>query len=70
MSLTFAQIPRGEKEIKNYLRLLAPVAKGNLEQIQHLISPGTDLEQRDAHERTPLVVAAHLSFNEIAGYIP
>ena len=64
-----AQIPPSSSEISNYQGLFAAVAEGNLEQVQQFISEGADLEERDSHERTPLLVAAHLSFDDVASVL-
>jgi uncharacterized protein len=66
LGLTVAQIAPSPTEINTYGGLFAAVAEGNLEQVKELITAGADLEQRDSHERTPLLVAAHLSHDEVA----
>lgn len=66
LSLTLGQVAPNPTEINAYQGLLAVVAEGNLEQVKELISAGANLEERDAHERTPLLVATHLSHDEVA----
>jgi uncharacterized protein len=66
LGLTLAQIAPSPTEINNYQGLLATVAEGNLEQVKELIAAGANLEERGAHERTPLLVATHLSHDEVA----
>ena len=66
LSLTLAQVAPSANEMSSYQGLLAAVAEGNSGQVQTLIAQGADLEQRDSNERTPVLVAAHLSFDEVA----
>jgi uncharacterized protein len=66
LALTLAQIAPSPTEINTYQGLFAAVAKGDLEQVTKLIAHGANLEERDAHERTPLLVAAHLSHDDVA----
>jgi uncharacterized protein len=66
LGLTLAQIAPSPAEMNTYEGLFAAVAEGNLEQVKELIAAGADLEERDAHARTPLLVAAHLSHDEVA----
>ncbi len=66
LSLTLAQIAPSANEMSSYQGLLAAVAEGNLEQITQLIASGANLEERDSHQRTPLLVAAHISYDEVA----
>jgi uncharacterized protein len=64
--LALAQIPPSNNEMGQYQGLLAAVASNDLEQVQKYINDGVDLEQRDSHQRTPLLVATHLSHDAIA----
>ncbi len=66
LTVTLVQMPPSPNELNSYQGLLAAVAEGNLGQVQQLITQGADLEQRDSHERTPLLVATHLSHDDIA----
>ncbi len=66
LSLTLAQVAPSANEMSSYQGLFSAVIEGNLEQINTLIAEGADLEQRDSHQRTPLLVAAHLGFDEVA----
>jgi uncharacterized protein len=66
LSLTVAQIAPSPTEINTYQALFAAVAEGNLEQVKQLVAEGVNLEERDSHQRTPLLVAAHLSNDAVA----
>lgn len=66
LGLTLAQVAPSPTETSNYQGLFSAVAEGDLEQVKQLIATGTNLEERDAHERTPLLVAAHFSHDEVA----
>jgi ankyrin repeat protein len=68
-NITLAQIPPSSSDLNSYQGLLAAVAHNNPEQVQQLLNEGADLEQRDTHERTPLLVAAHLSFDDVASIL-
>jgi uncharacterized protein len=64
--LALAQIPPSPNDISDFQGLLAAVAKDDTGAVQELIQQGADLEQRDSNERTPLLVAAHLSHDDVA----
>jgi ankyrin repeat protein len=53
-----AQVPPGERELAAYAGLHAAAAKGDAAAILRLASAGSNLNARDAHGRTPLMVAA------------
>ena len=55
-----AQTPPSPAELKAYTGLLDAVAKGDMSKVKELIKQGVDLNVRDSHGRTPLMVAAHM----------
>ena len=66
LGLTLAQVPPSQAELNRYEGLFAAVVRGEVVQVEKLIAEGADLETRDTHGRTPLLVAAHLSHDEVA----
>src|SRR5262245_46711504 len=56
-----AQTPPGADELARYTGLHAAAAKGDAPAIEKLIADGAKVDARDAHGRTPLHVAVHLS---------
>jgi ankyrin repeat protein len=54
-----AQIPPSDGEVATYSGLHAAAAKGDAGEIRRLAADGADLNARDGHRRTPLMVAAH-----------
>jgi ankyrin repeat protein len=54
-----AQIPPSDGEVATYSGLHAAAAKGDAGEIRRLAADGADLNARDGHGRTPLMVAAH-----------
>lgn len=56
-NLQLAQLAPNEGELKTYKGLHAAAATGDVGAIKRLISAGADLELRDRHGRTPLMVA-------------
>jgi len=65
VATALAQIPPNEIELGRYRGLFAAAAAGNITEIERL-SADTDLESRDSHGRTALLVASHFSHDEIA----
>lgn len=61
-----AQSPPNRTEIRAYKSLLSSVIRGELAETQRLLASGADPNMRDDHGRTPLIVAAHRSLDEIA----
>jgi len=55
-----AQVPPSEVTQASYQGLLKAAANGDTARIEKLAADGADLDQRDPHGRTPLMVAAHL----------
>jgi ankyrin repeat protein len=55
---TDAQTPPTAQEIAAYTGLHAAAAKGDADEIARLAKAGANLEARDGHGRTPLMVAA------------
>jgi uncharacterized protein len=54
-----AQVPPSASEVAAYKGLHAAAAKGDTAEIKRLVAAGADLNARDGHGRTPLMVAAH-----------
>ena len=54
-----AQVPPAAVEIAAYSGLHAAAAKGDAAEIARLVAAGANLNARDGHGRTPLMVAAH-----------
>ena len=54
-----AQTAPNAAELAAYRGLLGAAAKGDVAQIKKLIAGGADVNVRDGHGRTPLIVAAH-----------
>jgi ankyrin repeat protein len=63
---SLAQSPPNRTEIRAYKSLLSSVIRGELAETQRLLASGADPNMRDDHGRTPLIVAAHRSLDEIA----
>ncbi|MEQ8247330.1 MAG: ankyrin repeat domain-containing protein [Alphaproteobacteria bacterium] len=57
--LGFIQIAPSADESASYEGLLAASARGDVAAIRALAAAGADLNQRDSHGRTPLMVAAY-----------
>jgi ankyrin repeat protein len=57
--LWLAQLPPDAGELERYTGLHAAAAKGEIGSIKRLISAGANLESRDRHGRTPLMVASY-----------
>jgi hypothetical protein len=60
--LTHAQTPPSATEAATYVGLHAAAQSGDVKTIRKLASAGADLETRDGNERTPLHVAAFVSY--------
>jgi uncharacterized protein len=54
-----AQVPPSPAEIAAYASLHAAAARGDGPEIARLAASGADINARDSHGRTPLMVAAH-----------
>lgn len=54
-----AQTPPDEGELERYSGLHAAAARGDVGLIKRLVSAGANVESRDRHGRTPLMVAGH-----------
>jgi uncharacterized protein len=63
---TQAQTPPNATEIKAYSDLHAAAAAGDVAKIESLVKSGANLEERDAHRRTPLHVAVFMHRHEAA----
>ncbi len=61
-----AQNPPGAAEVSQYEGLFAAVANGDFAQVEQLVKDGVDLESRDSAGRTPLLIAAHFSHDDVA----
>jgi ankyrin repeat protein len=61
-----AQTPPNASEIKAYTGLHAAAAAGDLAKIESLAKSGANLEERDIHRRTPLIVAVFMHKHEAA----
>jgi ankyrin repeat protein len=61
-----AQTPPSSSEIKAYTGLHAAAAAGDVGKIESLVKSGANLEARDAHQRTPLIVAVFMHRHEAA----
>lgn len=66
LGLALAQIPPSPAEVSGYEELFAAVAGGDVGRVEQMVAQGVDIEDRDTRGRTPLLVAAHLSHDEIA----
>ncbi|MEL0107576.1 MAG: ankyrin repeat domain-containing protein [Rhodospirillaceae bacterium] len=55
----FAQTAPYEHEAKAYTGLLAAADQGDIDKIKQLIAKGADINVRDSHGRTPVMIAAH-----------
>lgn len=66
LALTIAQVPPSPTELSGYQGLFAAVASGDATEVESLLQGGAELETRDKSGRTPLLVAAHLSHDEVA----
>jgi ankyrin repeat protein len=63
----FAQIPPGPSELRAYAGLHAAAAKGDAAEIARLLSAGgQNVDAKDGHSRTPLIVAAHFGHRDAA----
>lgn len=61
-----AQQPPDEIELERYQGLHAAAAKDDIGQIKRLISAGANIELRDRHGRTPLMVAGFMRNHAVA----
>lgn len=61
-----AQTPPSAAEMGAYRGIHAAVAQGSQNKVQDLIESGVDLNSRDSHRRTPLMVATYQKNIEIA----
>jgi uncharacterized protein len=61
-----AQVAPSTSEIAAYTGLHAAAAKGDVAEIERLAAAGADLDARDGHGRTPLMVAAHRRHGDAA----
>lgn len=61
-----AQVPPNQTELRQYRGLFAAVAEGDVAQVEQQLATIADLEARDTHGRTALLVAVHLSHDEAA----
>ena len=57
--LWLAQVPPQENELERYTGLHAAAASGDTASIARLVSAGANVDSRDFHGRTPLMVAAY-----------
>jgi len=64
-----AQTPPSAVEMGAYKGLHAAVVRGDQYEVQDLIKSGIDLNSRDSHGRTPLMVATYQKNIEIAGLL-
>ena len=61
-----AQTPPRSDEVQSYRGLLAAVAGSNRSEVKRLIAAGIDLNVRDGHGRTPLMLAAYKRDHKLA----
>lgn len=61
----FAQTPPGAAEIAAYRGLHAAAASGDLGARERMLRQGADIDARDGHGRTPLLVAAHAGHRDV-----
>jgi ankyrin repeat protein len=61
-----AQVPPGAVEIAAYDGLHKAAATGDVETVRALVAAGANLDARDAHGRTALMVAAHFGHHAAA----
>jgi ankyrin repeat protein len=61
-----AQTPPNASEIKAYTGLHAAAAAGDVAKVESLVKSGANLEARDAHQRTPLIVAVFMHKHDAA----
>lgn len=54
-----AQTAPYDSEVAAYTGLLAAAAKGDVKKIKQLVAKGADVNVRDSHGRTPVMIAAH-----------
>lgn len=66
LALALAQIPPSPAEVQSYQGLLWAAAKGDVAQIEKLITAQANLDIRDSNGRTPLLVAAHFGQHPVA----
>ncbi len=55
---SYAQVPPSSAEKAEYSELLAAASQGDADKIEILVAKGAQIDERDAHGRTPLHVAA------------
>ncbi len=60
-----AQIPPSPTEVEQYNDLFAAVAEGDVAEVKRLIAANENLEIRDSAGRTPVLVAAHFSHDDV-----
>lgn len=58
IAVSHAQVPPSPQEKARYTGLLAAASKGDGAEIKKLVAKGAKVDERDAHGRTPLHVAA------------